>query len=120
RDFEERRRTGMGRYISEAQLRKNDGRNMTNLIREIGIKVECSTRTPLRCFATSNRGGCSFDVYIDGMRVNRNDLDRRDLEKILVNETGGVEAYLGPATIPTMFNMTGQACGVLLFWSRER
>ena len=121
RAFEERRLSGMGRYITAAQLRKNEGRTMTNLIRELGIKVTCTKVFPIQCFATSTRAGsCSFDTYLDGVRINKTDTDRRDLEKILVSEMGGVEAYLSPATIPSLYNATGSSCGVLLFWSRER
>jgi hypothetical protein len=117
--FEERRLMGVGRFVSEAELRKADNRSMTNVIRGMGLKAECSTRVPIRCFATSTRTGgmCELDVYQDGIRVNRDD---RDLEKIPVNTMGGVEAYLGPATIPPLYNQTGSACGVLLFWTRER
>ena len=121
RAFEERRQTGMGRYITAAQLRKNDGRTMTNLIRELGIKVNCTKTFPIQCFATSTRAvSCSFETYLDGVRINKSDLDRRDLERILVTEMGGVEVYASPATIPPLYNATGSACGVLLFWTRER
>jgi hypothetical protein len=36
-----------------------------------------------------------------------------------VREFAGIEAYSG-TTVPAAYNMTGSACGVLLFWTRER
>jgi len=126
RDFEERRLRGEGRFIGEDLLRKNDSRRMTDLIRQIGVSVQCAKTFPYACFAVSSRqgsrsalrgGGCSFDVYIDGLRISD---ERRDLEKIRISEIGGVEVYSGPATIPPLYNMTGSTCGVVLFWSRER
>jgi hypothetical protein len=56
-------------------------------------------------------------VYLDGILVNKDD---RDLEKMRTDQFGGIEAYMGAATIPTLYNKTGSACGVLLFWTRER
>jgi hypothetical protein len=126
REFEARRLAGHGKFIPEEQLRKNDSRTMTDLIRQMGVMVQCA-KTTSACYAVSTRqnsryairggGACSFDVYIDGQRVTD---ERRNLEKLFVNEMGGVESYAGPASIPTQYNMTGSACGVLLFWSRER
>jgi hypothetical protein len=127
RDFEERRIRGNGRFISEDLLRKSDSRRMTDLIRQIGVPVQCAKTFPYPCFAVSSRqgsryalrggGSCSYDVYMDGLRISD---ERRDLERIRVNEIGGVEAYAGPATIPVQYNPTGSACGVVLFWSREK
>ena len=62
-------------------------------------------------------GSCSYDIYFDGLRISD---ERRDLERINVNEIGGVEAYAGPATIPVQYNPMGSSCGVVLFWSREK
>jgi hypothetical protein len=117
RAFEERRRVGIGKFITEVELRKNDVRTMSNVIRELGVNVKCTARTPIKCYALSTRAGCEFDVYVDGNRVSGQD---RDLEAMHVDLTGAVEAYFGPATIPTEYNMTGSSCGVLLFWTRER
>jgi hypothetical protein len=126
REFEERRVRGLGRFLSEEQLRKNDSRNMTDLVRQMGVFVQC-TKMGSECYAVSSRqnsryalrggGSCSFDVYLDGQRITD---ERRNLQRILTSEIGGVESYSGPASIPAEYNMTGSSCGVMLFWSRER
>jgi hypothetical protein len=113
RDFEARRKQGAGYFITEAELRKNDNGTMTNMVRRIpGVNIVCRGRT---CRAMSIRGGCAAVVYIDGVQSTDKDLD-----KISVNDYAGVEFYAGGATAPPQYNMTGSACGVLLFWSRER
>ena len=120
RAFEERRKAGFGRFVTEAELRKADNRTMTNVIRTMGVSVGCTSRFPVRCFATSSRGGgigCPLDVYLDGIMVNKDD---RDLERMRADQFGGIEAYVGAATIPPLYNKTGSACGVLLLWTRER
>jgi hypothetical protein len=119
RAFEERRKAGFGLFVTEAALRKNDNRTMTNVVRTMGVPVGCSTY-PIRCFAGSSRSAganCVLEVYLDGIMVNRDD---RDLERMRTDQFGGVEAYMGPASIPPLYNKSGSACGVLLFWTRER
>jgi hypothetical protein len=125
--FDNRRRhNAFGQFLTEEHLRKNDNRTMTNVIRSAGVQVLCG-RTGKPCYAVSNRqvsksglsgaGGCTFDVYLDGALLYR---DNADLEMMQVNALGGVEIYKGAAAIPSEYNMTGSSCGVLLLWSRER
>ena len=58
-------------------------------------------------------------IYVDGIRMTD-----ENLLMLSVSQFAGIEAYT-PATTPARYNMTGRpgtnsACGVLLFWSRER
>jgi hypothetical protein len=120
RAFEERRRTGFGRFITEADLRKSDNRSLTNAVRQSGAAVSCSRNTPIRCFAVSTRSGgsgCVLDVYYDGALVTD---ANRDLEQIRTDQIGGVEIYEGTATVPAQYNRTSKGCGVMLLWSRFR
>jgi hypothetical protein len=118
REFEERRtgKGSLGHFISEAELRKNDNREMPDVLRQIpGMTIKCSTRTPRRCTANTFRcGALGFAIYVDGTRVTDS-----NLLMLNVAEFAGVEAYTG-ATVPVQYNMTSQTCGVLLFWTRER
>jgi hypothetical protein len=128
RDMEERRRQGFGYFITEAELRKNDSKRMTNVIRTLpNVNMVCPQPEKPRngeCWAASGRmpaknalrgGSCALDVYINGAISPDN-----DLEKLAVSEFAGVEMYLGGASIPTMYNKTGSSCGVLLLWYRDR
>jgi hypothetical protein len=119
RAFEERRKTGFGHYIAEAELRKNDNREMPDVLRRIpGVTVTCSTRTPRVCTATSSRTAgsrCSYVIYVDGVQS-----PEKNLLMLPVNQFAGVEVYSGPGQIPAEYNMTGSSCGVLLLWTRER
>ena len=116
RDFEERKKHGLGQYIDERELRKNDDRQLSDVLRGVsGINVRCSTRTPQSCTAFSTRAGCAYALYLNGAR-----LTSTNLQMLSVGELGAVEAYAGAGTIPAQYSGTGSACGVLLFWSRER
>jgi len=127
RDMEERRRMGFGYFITEAELRKNDSKRMTSMVRTLpNVNMVCPKPERPRygeCWAASGRmpsknailgGSCALDVYINGAISPDN-----DLEKLSVSEFAGVEMYLG-ASIPSLYNKTGSACGVLLFWLRDR
>lgn len=114
--FDTRRAAGFGHFIDEAELRKSDARALTDVLRGVnGVDVRC-TRGTTACYATSARSsGCRLVMYVDGALVSD-----PDVTKLHVADFGGVEIYTGPATIPAQYNMTGSACGVILFWTRDR
>jgi hypothetical protein len=125
RAFEERRRMGRGYFIGEKELRKSDNREMANVVRTIpGVEVSCAKAFPHDCHAVSGRsqtkyamiggGRCEFLMYVDGVRRTETDLNM-----LRVSEYQAVESYSG-SQIPMQYNATGSACGVLLFWTRER
>lgn len=118
RDFEERRKHGLGTYIDEKDLRKNDGRDLSDVLRRVpSFRITCSTRTPRSCNAFSTRGGCGrpATIYLDGVRVTD-----PNLLMYQVVELGAIEAY-NTATAPAQYNATSSGCGgVLLLWTRER
>jgi hypothetical protein len=124
--FEERRRSGFGHFMDEAELRKQDNRTMTNVVRDLpGITIRCPKSGPRNdeCFGVSGRGkknavlggDCEINLYIDGVAVSDN-----DLKKMNVAEFAALEFYSGGATIPIQYNRTGSSCGVMLLWTRER
>lgn len=115
REFQSRIKTGLGHYIVDSVLRKDDNREMGDVLRRIpGVKITCTTRTPRRCYASSviPCSGRGMLIYRDGIRMTDT-----DLMQIPVNEISGVEVY-SAATLPAQYNMTGGACGAILFWSR--
>ena len=118
RDFEDRRRAGFGRFMTEAELRKRDNRNLTSVVRGMGpINFNCPTRgaDTGKCFPVSTRGGCEVPVYIDGIKSPDN-----DLERLQALNFSGIEYYVGAATVPAQYNMTSNACGAILLWTRDR
>jgi hypothetical protein len=120
RAFEDRRKMGLGRFITEAELRKNDSRSLTNVVRQSGATVSCTRYPPIKCFVVNPRSGgsgCSLDVYLDGTLVID---DFRDLEQMRTDQMGAVEIYASTATVPVEYNKTGKGCGVMLLWSRVR
>jgi len=144
RDFEERRKTNVGGYfISEEVLRKEENRDMSNLIvsripglqrfRPGGVGNKSYVGTARKCTAGPEllkcRGGaptyCPVSLYIDGVLVVnaanlRSPDELPDLSTFRINEYAAIEFYHGGASIPVKYNATSGGCGVLLLWSRER
>jgi hypothetical protein len=128
RAFEERRKAGVGHFIAEAELRRSDNRQMVDVLRRLpGLDIKCTPalRPDRQCFAVSGRQSaehpfissdrCKYQTYVDGGLVT--DLN---LSQMSVSEYAAIESYGGAATIPPIYNITGSACGVILFWTRER
>jgi hypothetical protein len=120
RAFEERRKEGYGHFFTEDELRKYDNHDMPDLIGHLpGVKITCTNRSPRRCIASLNHSSgatCrSLVVYVDGMRVPDG-----NLMLLRIADYAGIEEYDGAATLPPQFAVTGNGCGTLLLWSRER
>jgi hypothetical protein len=138
--FEARRKSGIGRFIPEVTIRKEEHRTLGNLInfKIPGIEVK-QVRDGSRWItvATTMRSGssCPVDVYLDGVFVsarttaggrtiggrggNAGGTATNDLSDYLPINLAGVEFYTA-ATVPAEFNRMGSGCGALFLWSRER
>jgi hypothetical protein len=134
RGFEDRRRAGIGRFVSEATLRQNDNRQFAEVLasRVPGARViSFGSRTFLGSTRTAKNGKtlvggsgryCYASIYVDG--VLRYDMSIApgmgppDLSEFAVDHLGGVEYYPGEATPPAGYRHSG--CGLLLLWTRER
>ena len=134
--FEARRLSGGGGYfIADSVLRANDGRALANIIMS---RTAGANLVPGRSGATymvSSRKPCSGPVmsscitpncyattYLDGALIYSGEpgIPPPDLQRISVNELSGVEYYPSTGTGPPEYNATGNGCGVLLLWSRDK
>jgi hypothetical protein len=134
-EFEERRTTGTGGYfVSEEQLRKDGGRQLSNEIAANipGVKMTVdgtllSGRT--KCQGPALRGctipDCFVKVFVDGAPIyapgdGSGLMPPPNFTRMQTDEYAGIEFYAGGATIPSRFAGPGAECGVLLLWTRER
>ena len=140
--FEERRKAGIGKFIPEHVIRREENRTLGNLINfQIpGIEVK-QIRDGSRwvTIATTMRAGspCPVDVYVDGVFVSARSTaggqtiagrgrgsgasgtSANDLSDYLPINIAGIEFY-SAASVPAEFNRMGSGCGALFIWSRER
>jgi hypothetical protein len=130
RAFDERRRLGIGHFITEDEMRKSDGRPLRDLLRSHipGVSIAQMRSVGGRssvAYLTSPRGGtirggsvCYPDILVDGTPAIKTG-QAPDLNDFTVSQFAAVEFY-NVASVPAQFNATGNACGVLLLWSRIR
>lgn len=128
RGFEERRKSGFGYFITEAEMRKSDNHTLaTTIVEHIpglltvprgsstyiasGRKM-CSGPAMSRCSSPN----CLVDVYQDGVRMS----GPIDMAHLQVSDYAAVEFYHGGAEAPAQYNATRNGCGTLLLWSRDR
>jgi hypothetical protein len=140
RAFEARRKTAIGQFISEEELRTSDALTLPTLLRRFpganlmsyGSSVFiASTRNTRRISEALPRAdprrndsprGCWSLVYLDGVPIYPGPPSATvDLNRIQLSELAGVEYYSSTARVPAEYaNLRWSMCGVLLLWTRER
>lgn len=140
--FEERRKQGFGRFITQDLLQKAEGRQLGNFLssRIPGLRgasiggsqnAMASTRgaislskTPAGDLSDAKRGAtpqCYVQVIVDGIVRYRSQPGEKlfDINTILPEQLAGVEYYT-TSTTPQQYNSTGTPCGTLVIWTKMR
>ncbi len=137
--FEERRKEGIGQFITREKLAERENALLSDALRMTGIPL---VRRPAGCgggfAAGTNRGigsmrgdkarcmgqmadGCYMSVYLDGMRIwVDGGTDPLNIDKFSPRELEAVEVYRGAGQAPVQYMGIDNACGVVLLWTRER
>ena len=142
RGFEERRRVGIGTFVTDSTLRANDDHRLADVLR---VHAPAMRVLNVRgdAYATSGRdtrtgqfalrGGvnrkgnapaaCYATVYLDGvmlfdLALSPADEQPPNLSDIQVSRLGAIEYYGGGGAVPAQFRSS--ECGTLLLWSREK
>ena len=137
-EFEERRRAGIGHFVTQDVFDANDNRRTSEVLvaKVPGIKMVyvgsetavVSTRgeVSLHSMPTGDetdraRGAkpaCYVNVWVDGVvRYAGTDNKLFDLNSIPPKELAAVE-YYGSSETPPRYNMNNAACGTLVIWTR--
>ncbi len=115
--FLDRAKHGMGRYITEEQLADRHAIQFTDVLRMTpGMNVVPNGSMG---YAVTGRGGCTPDIYLDGMPIIDGASSLNDL--VNPNDVSGVEIYNGGATTPIQFQSSagGGSCGTVIVWSKR-
>ncbi len=112
-DFERRKATGRGHYLTRAQIEQKGANDLPNALRDLrGVTMDCGgtscyvrmVRAPSRCqpeYIVDERVDNMFGPYVP----------IRDIEAI--------EVYTGPSDVPGEFAGTNAGCGVIVIWTRS-
>ena len=113
-DFERRRRTGRGQYLTEEDILRSGAMNLQDAVRGLrGVTEECVGT--LRCVLRMVRAPmhCQPDYVVDE-RLN-NDFGPYTPVRDIV----AVEVYTGPSDVPGEFAGRTAGCGVIVIWTRS-
>ncbi len=139
-EFERRRQTGTGAYLTRAQLAQNEALSPSALLRVLrgmrliprpsscgGGYAAATLRTgsagqKLHCISDPRQtfpAGCYLSIVLDGRSLWAYDSpEPPNIDEFTLHNMEAIELYRGAGEIPPEFNQSGASCGVLVLWSR--
>ena len=121
--FEERRRNGMGRYLTAEDIARRTPIFTSELLRNLpGVRVDMRTGSLEKWIAMRGMAGtCSPSLYVDGAHMptlpeglTANDIDMwADPDEIV-----GIEVYVD--FVPPQFRPPLSGCGSIVIWTKRR
>jgi TonB-dependent Receptor Plug Domain len=118
-DFERRRASGRGTFITRDQIEQRSALTLADLLRTVrGLTIRTSGgRTEIR-FARANTRidgvDCPPELWLDGVRTFDATVDELDPE-----EVEGIELYRGLGHIPAEYLSRTAGCGIVAIWTRS-
>ena len=110
-DFERRRTTGRGQYLTRAQLEEGHFGTLQDAMRPLrGVRYSCAGST---CLVQMSRAplGCSPDYVVDER------VDNMFGPLVPVRDIQAIEVYSGASDVPGEFAGTNAGCGVIVIWT---
>jgi hypothetical protein len=120
-EFDKRKGTGMGHFITEADIERRNPLRTEDLFRSVpGFSVVPSGGFDYSIVSSRGAtfsGQCSPDFFVDGAKIT---VDPQIGGGLPVNprEIYGIEAYSGAASIPAQFQ-TQNGCGAIVIWTKR-
>ncbi|MBI5601576.1 MAG: carboxypeptidase regulatory-like domain-containing protein [Gemmatimonadetes bacterium] len=116
--FEDRKRTGLGRYLTSADLERRGAIFTSDAFKTLaGVRLERSSVGSRHIYVRSAFGEwCEPSVHIDGLymwNLNADDIDGM----VSLRYVKGIEVYT-EATTPMEFQRAMTGCGTILIWTR--
>jgi hypothetical protein len=115
RDFERRRETGRGHYLTREQVESRGGMRLSDVVQTLrGVTLDCGgggstchirmTRAPMQCYP---------EYWVDGQ------LNNAWGPVIPVRDIEAIEVYTGPSDTPGEFSGRNSGCGTIVLWTRS-
>ncbi len=114
-DFERRRASGRGHFITEEQIERTKPRTLADLFQNVpGVRLQC--RGAARCTVRMARAPreCRPDFVVDGYPATNS----TSLDMSTVGITG-VEVYRTLTETPLEFLKADNLCGTIVIWTRS-
>lgn len=114
-DFERRRKTGRGQYLTDEEIKRMNAANLQDAMRGMrGVEFHCGGG-PGGCQIQMSRAPlhCAPEYMVDGH------LDNSFGPSTPIRDVVGLEVYTGPADLPADFSGATAGCGVIAVWTRS-
>jgi hypothetical protein len=116
--FEDRKRTGLGRYLTSADLERRGALFTSDAFRNLpGTRLERDETGARHIYVRSAFGEwCEPSVHIDGLymwNLNADDIDGM----VSLRVVKGIEVYT-EATTPAEYQRAMTGCGTILIWTK--
>ena len=114
-EFEERRRSGRGVFITEPQIQASHATTVGELLRGVpGVRMNCRSGV---CTAQMTRGAhgiCAADWVVDGLPATTSSTPHLPVVGIIA-----IEIYRSASEAPAEFLKADSQCGVIAIWTKS-
>jgi len=113
RDFERRKATGRGHYLTRTQIEQKGANNLTDALRDLrGVTMDCAgTSCYVRMVRAPSR--CQPEYIVDER------VDNMFGPHVAIRDIEAIEVYTGPSDVPGEFAGTNAGCGVIVIWTKS-
>jgi outer membrane cobalamin receptor len=118
-DFDRRRASGRGTFITRDDIDRRNPLTIADLLRTVrGLTIRTSAgRTEIRFARAASRTDgvdCPPELWFDGVRTFEATVD-----ELGPAEVEGIELYRGLGQVPAEYLSRTAGCGVVLIWTRS-
>lgn len=112
REFERRRASGQGVFITPEELERERPVTLADVLRGVpGVTTACERRTG--CYIRMLRAGCRAAIFVDGFPATY-----ATPPNTLASDMMAVEVYRSLSETPNEFLRLDNNCGVVAIWTR--
>jgi carboxypeptidase family protein/TonB-dependent receptor-like protein len=114
RDFERRRTSGRGYFITEDEIRHTNATTIQQVLRDVpGVRASCTAAGCVMRMARSPRS-CLPEYFVDGFPATLSTTAQLPTVGIV-----GIEVYRSLSETPQEFIRSDQMCGAIVIWTRS-
>ena len=113
-DFNRRRITGRGQYLTDDQIKRSGAASLADATRGMrGVEMTCNGNEWCHIHMVRAPKNCAPQFVVDGR------VDNMFGPTTPIRDIVGLEVYTGPSDVPGEFAGTGAGCGVIVMWTRS-
>ncbi len=113
-DFDRRRASKRGQFLTREEIEARNAVNLSDLLQTMrGIRTDCVGGFTCEVSTVRSAHGCSPAFFVDGR------LSTTFGPSTPVGDIQGIEVYLGPSETPPEYLGPSSGCGVIAIWTKS-